>query len=261
MARELERRGLVIGVVGRSGVGKTSLLEHLIPALEAAGAAVGAAKHASHGFLADQPGKDSHRLYASGARAVALLSVEQSVTFVRRCEPPALDAALAALPADLDLVLAEGFSWEPIPRVVVTGPGREPRSEDLTGGEVVAVVTVRAYPDARPPRFDPTELEALLHRLLGRLAEEVGPRSRRVLPAAAVPEGGSRRPTPPGGTRRARPEKRRPGRDDGNVPHGSLVPSGRPPHPICTASIEIDPPSTPSTGKRTGSARCAAPST
>lgn len=172
MVSERDRRGPeVIGVVGRSGVGKTSLLERLIPALERRGLAVGAAKHASHGFLADRPGKDSHRLYESGARAVALLSQEQSATFVRLENPPAIATALAALPADLDLVLAEGFSWEPIPRVVVTGPGREPREEELTGGEVIAVVTVAGDP-AGPPRFDPAELEGVLQRLLARLPSQ-----------------------------------------------------------------------------------------
>lgn len=170
-AKERKRRGVpVVGVVGRSGVGKTSLLELLIAALEERGIAVGAAKHASHGFLADRPGKDSHRLYESGARAVALLSGEQSATFVRRQDPPSIDAALEALPADLDLVLVEGFSWEPIPRVVVAGPGREPRSEGLTAGEVIAVVTVQGYREAGPPRFDGAELEALLQRLVAWVA-------------------------------------------------------------------------------------------
>lgn len=37
MARERKRPGFVIGVVGRASVGKTSLLELLIPALEAGG--------------------------------------------------------------------------------------------------------------------------------------------------------------------------------------------------------------------------------
>lgn len=169
--RERKRRGLpVIGVVGRSGVGKTALLELLIAALAERGIAVGAAKHASHGFLADRPGKDSHRLYESGARAVALLSGEQSATFVRRQDAPTIDTALEALPADLDLVLVEGFSWEPIPRVVVSGPGREPRREGLTGGEVIAVVTVQAYREAGPPCFAEAELEALLQLLVTRVA-------------------------------------------------------------------------------------------
>ena len=60
----------VVGLVGRSGSGKTSLLESLIPALTARGLAVGAVKHTSHGFTADRPGKDSYRLYESGAESL-----------------------------------------------------------------------------------------------------------------------------------------------------------------------------------------------
>ena len=70
-------------MVGASGAGKTSLLEQLLPALRARGLAVGAVKHASHGFEADRPGKDSQRLYAAGADAVALVSGRQVACFAR----------------------------------------------------------------------------------------------------------------------------------------------------------------------------------
>lgn len=144
----------VIGIVGSSGVGKTTLLERLLPALEARGVAVGAAKHASHGFLADRPGKDSHRLYEAGARAVALISTEQVAVFRRLAgslaRPPALADALAALPPSLDLVLAEGFAWEPIPRVVLVGPDETPRSEHLECGEVVTIVRMPPALDTKP---------------------------------------------------------------------------------------------------------------
>ena len=144
----------VVGIVGSSGVGKTTLLERLLPALEARGVVVGAAKHASHGFFADHPGKDSHRLYEAGARAVALISSEQVAVF-RRLEgssvrPPALADALAALPSSLDLVLAEGFAWEPIPRIVLVGPEETPRSEHLESGEVLSIVRMPPSLDAKP---------------------------------------------------------------------------------------------------------------
>lgn len=187
LARQAARRPVVIGITGRSGAGKTSLLEQLIAALEARGVAVGAAKHASHGFVADRPGKDSHRLYDSGARAVVLLSAEQGATFVRRSGPPSIEVALAALPAGLDLLLAEGFSWEPVPRIAVRGPGREPRPDDLAGGELVAVAEVREYRDDGPPRFEGGTVEALVAELMRRLAPavvgidpEATPRRRRI---------------------------------------------------------------------------------
>ncbi len=144
----------VIGIVGSSGVGKTTLLERLVPALEARGVAVGAAKHASHGFLADRPGKDSHRLYEAGARAVALISSEQVAVFRRLAssplQPPSLADALAGLPASLDLVLAEGFAWEPIPRIVLVGPEETPRSEHLECGQVLTIVRMPPALDTKP---------------------------------------------------------------------------------------------------------------
>lgn len=144
----------VVGIVGSSGVGKTTLLERLLPALEARGVAVGAAKHASHGFLADRPGKDSHRLYEAGARAVALISSEQVAVF-RHLEgspvrPPSLADALAGLPPSLDLVLAEGFAWEPITRIVLVGPEETPRSEHLECGEVLSIVRMPPALDTKP---------------------------------------------------------------------------------------------------------------
>lgn len=162
----------VIGVVGDSDTGKTTLLEQLIPALSAEGLAVGAVKHASHGFDADRPGKDSQRLYASGADAVALISDTQLATFVRRePERPSLDEAVAALPAGLDAVLVEGFAWEPIPRVVLVSRGQTPRHEHLEGGPVLRVIEV-------PPIGDEHKKPVLSNLLVRALAAEIALRRR-----------------------------------------------------------------------------------
>lgn len=163
---------VVVAVVGASGAGKTSLLEALLPELRARGLAVGAVKHASHGFDADRPGKDSHRLYGAGADAVALVSRAQIATFVRPAPGgPRLRDALAALPAGLDLVLVEGFSWEPVPRVVIEAPGDARLAEHLGAGEVLAVVEAPPARGDGPPRFETGWLAAL--------TEALGARARR----------------------------------------------------------------------------------
>jgi molybdopterin-guanine dinucleotide biosynthesis protein B len=181
----------VVAVVGRSGAGKTSLLERLIPALAARGLRVGAAKHASHGFLADRPGKDSHRVYESGARAVALVSCEQLATFTRLDGPgvgePSLPAALGALPPDLDLVVVEGFSWEPIPRVVVVGPGEAPAREHFARGEVLAIVEGTPDPERRCAAFPGALVEALA-RVIGGRVEAAPPAGRAREPSTAADE-------------------------------------------------------------------------
>jgi molybdopterin-guanine dinucleotide biosynthesis adapter protein len=186
----------VVGVVGASGAGKTSLLEQLLPALRGRGLAVGAVKHASHGFEADRPGKDSQRLYGAGADAVALVSAVQVATFVRpEAGGPRLRDALAALPQGLDLVLVEGFSWEPIPRVVIAASGDERLREHLRSGEVIAVLAAPPAPPGAPPTFEPSWLASLTATLASRAYAARGsvdgarprrsaPAPRRLVPAA-----------------------------------------------------------------------------
>jgi molybdopterin-guanine dinucleotide biosynthesis protein B len=175
-----ERAVPVVGFVGPSGVGKTSLVERLVAELTRRGLSVGAVKHASHGFLADRPGKDSHRFYESGAAAVALISREQIATFTRSerdaGEEVSLADVLATLPGDLDLVLAEGFSWEPIPRVVLLRDDEEPAPAHVQSGEVLEVVSVPDPPYGDKPEYSETLIEMLAHMLEARVREVGGTR-------------------------------------------------------------------------------------
>ncbi len=168
-----QQRRAVIGFVGSSGVGKTTLLERVIPQLEARGLAVGAVKHASHGFEADRPGKDSHRLHGAGACAVALVSGDRLACFQRLPEEAAAEAslarALAALPGHLDAVLVEGFAWEPIPRVVLVGGREAPRRELLNGGEVIRIVRTRPTPEGDSVIFPPGTVDAVIREVMGRV--------------------------------------------------------------------------------------------
>ena len=72
----------VIGLAGWSGAGKTTLLVRLIPELNRRGLSVSTLKHAHHDFDVDQPGKDSFRHRAAGAREV--LVVEKLTRTERR---------------------------------------------------------------------------------------------------------------------------------------------------------------------------------
>jgi molybdopterin-guanine dinucleotide biosynthesis adapter protein len=68
----------VIGLSGWSGAGKTTLLVRL----NRRGLSVSTLKHAHHDFDVDQPGKDSFRHRAAGAREV--LVVEKFTRTERR---------------------------------------------------------------------------------------------------------------------------------------------------------------------------------
>jgi molybdopterin-guanine dinucleotide biosynthesis protein B len=110
----------IIGFIGYSNTGKTTLIEKLIPLFAARGLRVAAIKHAHHGFDMDRPGKDSYRYREAGAAQV-LIATE--LRWALLTETPRRAATLDELLAQLapcDLVIVEGFKSEGrIPRIEV----------------------------------------------------------------------------------------------------------------------------------------------
>lgn len=124
---------LVVGVVGASGAGKTSVVEGLVARLRASGLRVAVVKHAPHGFEVDRPGSDSDRAARAGAVTVAL--VGEGEVAVRSFPGRSLAAdgaaqlctrATSAVGEGVDVVLVEGFQ-HPSCRTIVVGPGKEGR--------------------------------------------------------------------------------------------------------------------------------------
>lgn len=110
----------VLGVVGHSGMGKTSLLEQLLPVLIARGLRVSLIKHSHKDIDIDRPGKDSYRLRAAGGHEVVLLGKERwaMVHELRGAPEPSLADLLQRL-QPCDLVLVEGFKQDPFPKLEV----------------------------------------------------------------------------------------------------------------------------------------------
>jgi molybdopterin-guanine dinucleotide biosynthesis protein B len=138
-------------------VGKTTLLEKLLPELVARGLTVGALKHSGHAHALDRPGKDSARLREAGALAVAVQGPGELAYFG---PPVAGIGALAGMLPKVDLVLAEGFRGEPLPRVEVHRPEIERAFLCARDPRVVAVVSEVPPPRALP-WFRPREVVEL----------------------------------------------------------------------------------------------------
>jgi len=141
----------VIGVIGYSNTGKTTLIEKLIPLLIARGLKVSTVKNAHHGFDMDRPGKDSHRYREAGSQQVLIATSERWALLTEvRGGPAPLEALIAQL-APCDLVLVEGFKSEGrFPRIEVrrstsTEPPIFPRDPN-----VIAVAADHAVETALP---------------------------------------------------------------------------------------------------------------
>ncbi|OYW60721.1 MAG: molybdopterin-guanine dinucleotide biosynthesis protein B [Rhodobacterales bacterium 32-66-7] len=107
------------GVIGWKNSGKTSLMERLVADITRRGFSVSTIKHVHHSVDLDQPGKDSFRHRAAGAREVVLASAERFALMVEHRGPePELAAVLARL-APVDLVLVEGYKRDAHPKVEV----------------------------------------------------------------------------------------------------------------------------------------------
>jgi molybdopterin-guanine dinucleotide biosynthesis protein B len=155
----------IVAFSGPSGAGKTTLLERLVAELVRRGLAVSALKHSGHPHPFDVPGKDSDRLRRAGAQAVAVQGSRQLAWF----GPPFPGGAraLARLLPPADVVVAEGFKSERLPRVEVHR--REAGRAFLCARDrsVIAVVTDEA-PPRRLPAFAPGEVERLADFLVER---------------------------------------------------------------------------------------------
>jgi len=134
----------IIGFAAISGSGKTTLLLKLIPLLRARGVRIGLIKRAHHSFDTDKPGKDSYELRKAGASQVLVGSDNRWALVVENEVPnePTLAAMLRNLHADaLDLILVEGFKFEPIPKIEVHRPSLGQPLLAAADPHVIAVAT------------------------------------------------------------------------------------------------------------------------
>lgn len=99
----------VLSIIGKSGVGKTTMLEKLIPELKALGLKIATIKHHAHpGFDIDQPGKDTWRHAQAGSDMVIIAAPDKIATIQKLEQEKSLDEILASIHG-IDLVLTEGY--------------------------------------------------------------------------------------------------------------------------------------------------------
>ncbi len=130
----------VVSIAGKSESGKTTLIEKLVPILKSRGYRLGVIKHAHHGFEIDRKGKDSYRHKKAGADAVLIVSPQRIAMIKDQEEPTSLDHVIKYLD-DVDLVIAEGFKKEKLPKIEVFRKAAHAEPACLGDENLIAFVT------------------------------------------------------------------------------------------------------------------------
>lgn len=109
----------VISIVAtKSGTGKTTLIEALIPILKEKNYNIGVLKHDAHKFEIDKEGKDSYRFVKAGADKMVISSKEKIAMIEKTKEEKDIEEMLELF-AGMDLVIIEGYKNNRYPKIEV----------------------------------------------------------------------------------------------------------------------------------------------
>lgn len=108
----------IITFVGKSGTGKTTFLEQLIPELKGRGLRLAVLKHDAHHFEMDKPGKDTYRFSAAGADVVTISNREKFALIEQPKEELTVADIVSRLP-QVDIVLTEGYKKSSYPKIEI----------------------------------------------------------------------------------------------------------------------------------------------
>jgi molybdopterin-guanine dinucleotide biosynthesis protein B len=152
----------IIAIVGFSDSGKTRLMVELIARLKRRGYRVASLKHCHDGFAFDVAGKDSWKHKRAGAQTSLMVGRSQVGLVVDLPTPLDLVALCTHFVHDTDIILAEGFSWEPVPKILVASRANFAEEKCSDDPHLIALVNAQNAP-SRFPRFTFAEssLEAL----------------------------------------------------------------------------------------------------
>ncbi|SRR6056297_1057724 len=99
----------VISITGRSGAGKTTLIEKLVTSLSTEGIKIGVIKHTRHHIDDGDEGKDSWRYRQAGALGSVITTDKQAVAHLAFNETVSPENLVMMMSSLVDLVIIEGY--------------------------------------------------------------------------------------------------------------------------------------------------------
>lgn len=160
----------VIGFAAYSGTGKTTLIEQLIPALNAKGLKIALIKHAHHAFDIDKEGKDTFRFRQAGAQQI-LISSRYRQAWIK--ETPEQETSLQRLiemihSPEIDLILVEGFKKEAFPKIELKRDAIQKPWLFPNDSQIIAIASdlpQSQLPQNHLPKLDINDPDAICHFL------------------------------------------------------------------------------------------------
>jgi molybdopterin-guanine dinucleotide biosynthesis protein B len=135
----------IVSIVGKSEIGKTTLIEKLLPELTRRGYRIATVKHDVHGFEVDQEGKDSWRHKKAGAHTV-VISSPQKIALIRDVEKDStLDEIRGKFIQDVDLILSEGYKKDVQPKIEVFRKGKYKELLCTREDNLIAIVSDQTF--------------------------------------------------------------------------------------------------------------------
>jgi molybdopterin-guanine dinucleotide biosynthesis adapter protein len=157
----------VLTVIGYSNAGKTRCVSMLVKELTRRGYRIAAAKHCHRGFELDHKGKDSWKHKQAGA-VVTIMSSRNQVAMIRDlAESPSLQQLSQQYAGGVDLLIAEGYSWEPYPKILVMSKNSLEEERVPSPQMLIAVI------NDQPTRTELPQFTFLQAGLLANLVENL----------------------------------------------------------------------------------------
>lgn len=112
----------VISLVGKSNVGKTTMMEKILREIKKRGWKVATIKHDTHGFDIDKPGKDTWRHAEAGADTVVISSPTKFAMISKVEQELTLDEVAGQI-TGVDIIITEGYKRGNKPKIEVFRSG------------------------------------------------------------------------------------------------------------------------------------------
>lgn len=141
----------LVTIIGKSGCGKTTVLEKLVIELKNRNYKLATIKHHSYrGFDIDKPGKDSWRFAQAGSDHVIIASPDKIASYRKIQHELSLDEIAEGV-SDVDLILVEGYKQAEKPSLEVV---RAANSRELIGSREQRFAVAADFPlDLGVPQF------------------------------------------------------------------------------------------------------------